>query len=146
MTWQNSPHTISRFSRIMLLGWLVCGLMFLLSAFTPFSPSPALAREPLVESVVGLFLSVGSLFVIVSAFDWKDESRAWSFELLGWPLLAGAWGLYATYVILHGPWEFLFVIGLSCFFGAVYRFVEVFLLARQTRRNVAHYKSQMRDE
>ena len=143
---QASPNTISRFGRIILTGWFVCGIMSLVSAATAFNPSPALARDPLVESVVGLFLAVGSLFVIVSAFDWKDESRAWRFELLGWPLLAGAWGLYATYVILHGPWEFLFVIGLSCFFGAVYCFVEVFLLARQTRRNVAHYKSQMRDE
>ena len=145
MNWKNSPHTLSRFSRILLLGWLVCGLMFLISSFTPFNPSPALARYPLVEAVVGSFLAGGSALAIISAFDWKAESRAWSFELLGWPLLAGAWGLYTTFVILRGPWEFLFVIGLSSFFGSVNRFMEVLFMARQTRRNVAHYRSRMRD-
>lgn len=145
MIWKNSPHKLSRFSRILLIGWLVCGLMLLFSTFTPFNPSPALARHPLVEAVAGAFLAGGSALAIISAFDWKTESRAWSFELLGWPLLAGAWGLYATFVILHGSWEFLFVIGLSCFFGSVYRFMEVLSLARQTRRNVAHYRSQMWD-
>ena len=145
MTWKNSPHKLSRFSRILLTGWLVCGLMFLISTFTTFNPSPALARDPLVEAVVGASLACGSALAIISAFDWKDVSRSWSFELLGWPLLAGAWGLYATFVILHGPWEFLFVIGLSSSFGSVYRFMEVLFMARQTRRNVAHYRSRMRD-
>ena len=145
MTLKNSPHKLSRFSRILLAGLFVCGLMTLISMFTTFHPSPALARYPIVEAVVGAFLTCGSALAIISAFDWKDESRSWSFELLGWPLLAGAWGLYATYVILHGPWVFPFVIGLSSFFGSVHRFMEVLFLARQTRRNVAHYRSQTQD-
>lgn len=134
---------LTRFSRIVLLGWMICGAMFLISAFTGFDPSPSLAKEQLIEIVVGSLLFIGSSINIASAFGWKKESTTWRLELIGWPMLAGAWGLYSAYVIVRWPWEFLLVIGLSSGFASVYRFIEVFFSSRRTRRNVDLYRSQL---
>ena len=140
------PRALSRFSRIVLLGWLVCGLMFIISIFTDFNPSPALAKEKLVEIVVGSLLFLGGSINIASAFGWKKESTTWRLEMIGWPMLAGAWGLYSAFVIVHWPWEFLLVIGLSSGFASIYRFIEVFFSSRRTRRNVDLYRSQFRGD
>lgn len=136
------PKRLTRFSQILLLGWLICGVLLLVSAFTGFDPSPTLAKEKLIEIVVGSLLFLGSTINIASAFGWKKESTTWRLELIGWPMLAGAWGLYSAYVILHGPWEFLLVMGLSSCFASIYRFIEVFFSSRRTRRNVDLYRSQ----
>ena len=138
----NGPRSLSRFSRIVLLGWMICGAMFLVSAFTGFDPSPSLSKERLIEIVVGSLLFIGSSINIASAFGWKKESTTWRLELIGWPMLAGAWGLYAAFVIVLGPWEFLLVIGLSSCFASIYRFIEVCFSSRRTRRNVDLYRSQ----
>ena len=138
----NGPRSLSRFSRIVLLGWMICGAMFLVSAFTGFDPSPSLSKERLIEIVVGSLLFIGSSINIASAFGWKKESTTWRLELIGWPMLAGAWGLYAAFVIVGGPWEFLLVIGLSSCFASIYRFIEVCFSSRRTRRNVDLYRSQ----
>ncbi len=138
----NGPRSLSRFSRIVLLGWLICGAMFVVSSFTRFDPSPSLADERLIEIVVGILLFLGGSINIASAFRWKKESTSWRLELIGWPMLAGAWGLYAAFVIVLGPWEFLLVIGLSSCFASIYRFIEVFCISRRTRRNVDLYRSQ----
>ena len=136
------PKKLTRFSRILLLGWLICGVMFLISFFTSFDPSPALAKEKLIEFVVGSLLFLGGSINIASAFGWKKQSTSWRLEMIGWPLLGGAWGLYSAYVILRGPWEFLLVMGLSSCFASIYRFIEVFFSSRRTRRNVDLYRSQ----
>ncbi len=138
----NGPRSLSRFSRIVLLGWLVCGAMLIGSSFTNFDPSPSLSKERLIEIVIGILLFLGGSINIASAFRWKKESTSWRLELIGWPMLAGAWGLYAAFVILCGPWEFLLVIGLSSCFASIYRFIEVFCISRRTRRNVDLYRSQ----
>ena len=135
------PRALSRFSRIVLLGWLVCGAMFVVSSFTRFDPSPSLADERLIEIVVGILLFLGGSINIASALGWKKESTTWRLELIGWPMLAGAWGLYAAFVIVRGPWEFLTVIGLSSCFASIYRFIEVCFSSRRTRRNVDLYRS-----
>ena len=136
------PKRLTRFSRIVLAGWLICGVMFLVSAFTGFDPSPTLAKEKLIEIVVGSLLFIGSSINIASAFGWKKESTTWRLEMIGWPMLAGAWGLYSAFVIVRWPWEFLLVIGLSSGFASIYRFIEVFFSSRRTRRNVDLYRSQ----
>ena len=138
----DGTRRLTCFSQIVLAGWLICGVLFLVSAFTGFDPSPTLAKEKLIEIVVGSLLFIGSTINIASAFGWKKESTTWRLELIGWPMLAGAWGLYSAYVILCGPWEFLTVIGLSSCFASIYRFIEVFYSSRQTRRNVDLYRSQ----
>ena len=138
----DGARRLTRFSRIVLAGWLICGVMFLISFFTAFDPSPSLAKEKLIEFVAGGLLSIGSAINIASALGWKKESTTWRLELIGWPMLAGAWGLYAAFVIVHGPWEFLTVIGLSSCFASIYRFCEVFFSSRQTRHNVDLYRSQ----
>lgn len=141
-SFDDAPKRLTRFSRILLLGWLICGVLFLVSAFTGFDPSPTLAKEKLIEIVVGSLLFIGSTINIASAFGWKKESTTWRLELIGWPMLAGAWGLYSAYVILGGPWEFLSVMGLSSCSASIYRFIEVFFSSRRTRRNVDLYRSQ----
>ena len=138
----NGPRRLTRFSRIVLLGWMICGAMFLVSAFTGFDPSPTLAKEKLIEIVVGSLLFIGSSINIASAFRWKKESTTWRLEMIGWPMLAGAWGLYSAFVIVRWPWEFLLVIGLSSCFASIYRFIEVCFSSRRTRRNVDLYRSQ----
>lgn len=138
----DGPRNLSRFSQIVLLGWMICGAMFLVSAFTGFDPSPTLAKEKLIEIVVGSLLFIGSSINIASAFGWKKESTTWRLEMIGWPMLAGAWGLYSVFVIVRWPWEFLLVIGLSSCFASIYRFIEVFCISRRTRRNVDLYLSQ----
>lgn len=140
------PRRLTRFSRILLLGWLICGVLFLVSAFTSFDPSPALAKEKLIEVVTGSLLFLGGSINIASAFGWKKESTTWRLELIGWPMLAGAWGLYSAYVVLLGPWEFLLVMGLSSCFASIYRFIEVFFSSRRTRRNVDLYRSQFLED
>ena len=137
----NGPRRLTRFSRIVLLGWMICGAMFLVSAFTGFDPSPTLAKEKLIEIVVGSLLFIGSSINIASAFGWKKESTTWRLEMIGWPMLAGAWGLYSAFVIVRWPWEFLLVIGLSSCFASIYRFIEVCFSSRRTRRNVDLYGS-----
>ena len=138
----NGPRSLSRFSRIVLLGWMICGAMLIGSSFTNFDPSPSLSKERLIEIVVGVLLFLGGSINIASAFRWKKESTSWRLELIGWPMLAGAWGLYAAFVIVCGPWEFLLVIGLSSCSASIYRFIEVCFSSRRTRRNVDLYKSQ----
>ena len=138
----DGTRRLTRFSRIVLLGWMICGAMFLVSAFMGFDPSPTLAKEKLIEIVVGSLLFIGSSINIASAFGWKKESTTWRLEMIGWPMLAGAWGLYSAFVIVSGPWEFLLVIGLSSCFASIYRFIEVFCISRRTRRNVDLYRSQ----
>ena len=138
----DAPKRLTRFSRIVLAGWLICGVMFLISFFTSFDPSPALAKEKLIEVVTGSLLFLGGSINIASAFGWKKQSTTWRLELIGWPMLAGAWGLYSAFVIVHGPWEFLTVIGLSSCFASIYRFIEVCFSSRRTRRNVDLYRSQ----
>ena len=142
----DGTRRLTCFSRIVLAGWLICGVMFLISFFTAFDPSPSLAKEKLIEFVIGTLLSIGSAINIASALGWKKESTTWRLELIGWPMLAGAWGLYAAYVIVRGPWEFLLVIGLSSGFASIYRFIEVFFSSRRTRRNVDLYRSQFRGD
>ena len=138
----DGTRRLTCFSRIVLAGWLICGVMFLISFFTAFDPSPSLAKEKLIEFVIGTLLSIGSAINIASALGWKKESTTWRLELIGWPMLAGAWGNYAAFVIVCGPWEFLLVIGLSSGFASIYRFIEVFFSSRRTRRNVDLYRSQ----
>ena len=142
----NGPRRLTRFSRIVLLGWMICGAMFLVSAFTGFDPSPTLAKEKLIEIVVGSLLFIGSSINIASAFRWKKESTTWRLEMIGWPMLAGAWGLYSAFVIVRWPWEFLLVIGLSSCFASIYRFIEVCFSSRRTRRNVDLYRSQFLED
>ena len=137
----DGTRRLTRFSRIVLAGWLICGVMFLISFFTAFDPSPTLAKEKLIEIVVGSLLFIGSSINIASAFGWKKESTTWRLELIGWPMLAGAWGLYSAFVIVRWPWEFLLVIGLSSCFASIYRFIEVCFSSRRTRRNVDLYRS-----
>ena len=138
----DGTRRLTCFSRIVLAGWLICGVMFLISFFTAFDPSPSLAKEKLIEFVIGTLLSIGSAINIASALGWKKESTTWRLEMIGWPMLAGAWGLYSAFVIVCGPWEFLLVIGLSSGFASVYRFIEVFFSSRRTRRNVDLYRSE----
>lgn len=138
----DGTRRLTHFSRIVLAGWLICGVMLLISFFTAFDPSPSLAKEKLIEFVIGTLLSIGSAINIASALGWKKESTTWRLEMIGWPMLAGAWGLYSVFVIVRGPWEFLLVIGLSSGFASVYRFIEVFFSSRRTRRNVDLYRSQ----
>ena len=138
----DGTRRLTCFSRIVLAGWLICGVMLLISFFTAFDPSPSLAKEKLIEFVIGTLLSIGSAINIASALGWKKESTTWRLEMIGWPMLAGAWGLYAAFVIVHGPWEFLLVMGLSSCFASIYRFIEVFFSSRRTRRNVDLYRSQ----
>ena len=142
----DAPLRLTRFSRILLLGWLICGAMFLVSSFTSFDPSPSLAKMKLIEIVVGSLLFLGSAINIASALTWKKQSTTWRLEMIGWPMLAGAWGLHAAFVILYGPWEFLLVIGLSSGFASIYRFIEVFISSRRTRRNVDLYRLQFLGE
>ena len=142
----DGPRSLSRFSRIVLLGWLICGAMFISSSFTNFDPSPSLSKDRLIEIVIGILLFLGGSINIASAFGWKKESTSWRLELIGWPMLAGAWGLYAAFVIVRGPWEFLLVIGLSSCFASIYRFIEVFFSSRRTRRNVDLYRSQFLED
>ena len=137
----NGPRSLSRFSRIVLLGWMICGAMLIGSSFTNFDPSPSLSNERLIEIVVGVLLFLGGSINIASAFRWKKESTSWRLEMIGWPMLAGAWGLYSAFVIVCGPWEFLLVIGLSSCFASIYRFIEVCFSSRRTRRNVDLYRS-----
>ena len=138
----DGTRRLTCFSRIVLLGWMICGAMFLVSAFTGFDPSPTLAKEKLIEIVVGSLLFLGSSINIASAFGWKKESTTLRLEMIGWPMLAGAWGLYSAFVIVRWPWEFLLVIGLSSCFASIYRFIEVCFSSRRTRRNVDLYRSQ----
>ena len=142
----DGTRRLTSFSRIVLAGWMICGAMFLVSAFTGFDPSPSLAKEKLIEFVIGTLLSIGSAINIASTLGWKKESTTWRLELIGWPMLAGAWGLYAAFVLVCGPWEFLLVIGLSSGFASIYRFIEVFFSSRRTRRNVDLYRSQFRGD
>ncbi len=142
----DGTRRLTRFSRIVLLGWTIYGAMFLVSAFTGFDPSPTLAKEKLIEIVVGSLLFIGSSINIASAFGWKKESTTWRLEMIGWPMLAGAWGLYSAFVIVRWPWEFLLVIGLSSGFASIYRFIEVFCISRRTRRNVDLYRSQFQGD
>ena len=143
MTFYESPRNMPRVLAIFVLMWFIAGVMFLIGAVTGFDPSPSIGKEPLVEMVLGLFFTAGSVLALAAMYPWRRESTSWALELGAWPVLASAWALYAFFVLLNGLWDFQTVWALGAAFACVHRFTEVMLVTQRTRKNVENYKTNV---
>ena len=146
MTFYESPRNMPRVLAIFVLMWFIVGVMFLIGAVTGFDPSHSIGKEPLVEMVLGLFFTAGSVLALAAMYPWRRESTSWALELGAWPVLASAWALYAVFVLLNGPWAFQAVLASGATFACVHRFTEVMLVIRRTRMNVENYKTNVLGE
>ena len=146
MTFYESPRNMPRVLAIFVLMWFIAGVMFLIGAITGFDPSPLIGKEPLVELVLGVFFTAGSVLALSAMYPWTRESTSWALELGAWPVLASAWALYAVFALLNDPWAFQAVQASGAAFACVYRFTEVMLVTRRTRKNVENYKTNVLGE
>ena len=143
MTFYESPRNMPRVLAIFVLMWFIAGVMFLIGAVTGFDPVPSISKEPLVEMVLGLFFTAGSVLALAAMYPWRRESTSWGLELGAWPVLASSWALYAVFALLNGPWALQAVLASGAAFACVHRFIEVMLVIRRTRKNVEHYKTNV---
>lgn len=146
MPFYESPRNMPRVLAIFVLMWFIAGVMFLIGAITGFDPSPSIGKESLVELVLGVFFTAGSMLALAAMYPWRRESTSWALELGAWPVLASAWALYALFALLNGPWAFQAVLASGAAFACVYRFTEVMLVIRRTRKNVENYKTNVLGE
>ena len=146
MTFYESPRNMPRVLTIFVLMWFIAGVMFLIGAVTGFDPSLSIGKEPLVEMVLGLFFTAGSVLALAAMYPWRRESTSWGLELGAWPVLASSWALYAVFDLLNGPWAFQAVMASGAAFACVHRFTEVMLVTRRTRMNVENYKTNVLGE
>ena len=146
MTFYESPRNMPKVLAIFVLMWFIAGVMFLIGAVTGFDPSASIGKEPLVEMVLGLFLTAGSVLALAAMYPWRRESTSWGLELGAWPVLASSWALYAVFALLNEPWGFQAVLASGAAFACVHRFTEVMLVTRRTRMNVENYKTNVLGE
>ena len=146
MPFYESPRNMPRVLAIFVLMWFIAGVMFLIGAITEFDPLPSISKEPLVEMVLGLFFTAGSVLALAAMYPWRRESTAWALELGAWPVLASAWALYAVFALLNGPWALQAVLASGGAFACIHRFTEVMLVTRRTRKNVENYKTNVLGE
>ena len=146
MTFYESPRNMPRVLAIFVLMWFIAGVMFLIGAVTGFDPSPSISKEPLVEMVLGLFFTAGSVLALAAMYPWRRESTSWGLELGAWPVLASSWALYAVFALLNGSWAFQAVLASGAAFACIHRFIEVMLVIRRTRMNVENYKTNVLGE
>ena len=90
MTFYESPRNMPRVLAIFVRMWFIAGVMLLIGAITEFDPSPSIGKEPLVEMVLGLFFTAGSVLALAAMYPWRRESTSWGLELGAWPVLASA--------------------------------------------------------
>ncbi len=146
MPFYESPRNMPRMLASFVLMWFIAGVMFLIGAITGFDPSQSIGNEPLVEMVLGLFFTAGSVLALAAMYPWRRESTSWGLELGAWPVLASSWALFAVFALLNGPGAFQAVPASGAAFACVHRFTEVMLVIRRTRKNVENYKTNVLGE
>ena len=94
------------FSFAILYGWIVYGILIMLSFFTHgvldihvgivFLP-------PVLELFAGLFIIIGALAMIVSSMRWTELSTAWTIDKIGMLMALGGWASYLAGVVFADP-------------------------------------------
>ena len=136
-------HQLHRSVVLIVASWWVCGALILISGIYPaFRVNPAIVEEQWSQIVLGLLLNLGSGIIVCSQFPWKNVQVSWGMELLGWPMLTGAWVLYTLFVLGSGPWWYPVTLGVGFALGATLNFFEIWQYARTTRRNIAELEAR----
>ena len=128
---------------IIVASWWVYGTLLIISGIYPaFRVNPAIVEEQWSQIVLGLLLNLGSGIIVRSRFPRESGLESWGMELLGWPILTGAWVLYTLFVLGSGPWWFPVALGVGFALGTTLRFFEIWQYARTTRRNIAELEAR----
>ena len=128
---------------IIVASWWVYGTLLIISGIYPaFRVNPAIVEEQWSQIVLGLLLNLGSGIIVRSRFPRKNGLESWGMELLGWPMLTGAWVLYTLFVLGSGPWWSPVALGVGFALGTALRFFEIWQYAHTTRRNIAELQTR----
>lgn len=132
----------SRFVAILITGWWMLGVLFMLAAFVPrIILIPVLEENWIAEFALGFQFFVGAGLFLLSMQSWAHESSRWGLEILAWPLLTAAWIQFTIFGILESPRTLSLLIGTACSLASTVRFVEVLIKIRRTRANVLMFES-----
>ena len=103
---ESQDPAFTPFSFAILYGWIVYGILTMLSFFTNgildihtgtgFLP-------PWLELFAGLFIIIGALGMIVSSMHWTKLSTAWTIDKIGMFMALGGWTCYLAGVGFADP-------------------------------------------
>ena len=130
-------RTMTRTTILLVLSWFAVGVMFIVGAVTPYGVVANIVPEGFMELILGIQLVIGSFATLASRRPWPKESTVWSLELIGWPLLTSAWGLFSFFAIFIGPGMFGEVLAVAATIACGDNFMQTLRTARRTRHNVA---------
>ena len=94
------------FSFAILYGWIVYGILTVLSFFTESLWDIHIGIEflpPELELFAGLFILIGALGMIVSSTQWTELSTAWTIDEIGMFMALGGWTCYLAGVGFADP-------------------------------------------
>ena len=94
------------FSFAILYGWIVYGILTMLSFFTNGVLDIHIGigfLPPVLELLAGLFIVIGALCMIVSSMQWTKLSTAWTIDKIGMFMALGGWACYLAGVGFADP-------------------------------------------
>ena len=94
------------FSFAILYGWIVYGILTMLSFFTESLWDIHIGIDflpPWLELFAGLFIVIGALGMIVSSMQWTELSTAWTIDKIGMFMALGGWTCYLAGVGFADP-------------------------------------------
>ena len=94
------------FSFAILYGWIVYGILTILSFFTDSVLDIHLGigfLPPELELFAGLFIIIGASGMIVSSMQWTKLSTAWTIDRIGMLMALGGWACYLAGVGFADP-------------------------------------------
>ena len=94
------------FSFAILYGWIVYGILTILSFFTDglFDIHIGIGfLPPVLEPLAGLFIVIGALGMIVSSMRWTELSTSWTIDKIGMSMALGGWTCYLAGVGFADP-------------------------------------------
>lgn len=94
------------FSFAILYGWIVYGILTMLSFFTESLWDIHIGIDflpPWLELFAGLFILIGALGMIVSSTQWTELSTAWTIDKIGMFMALGGWTCYLAGVGFADP-------------------------------------------
>ena len=94
------------FSFAILYGWIVYGILTMLSFFTESLWDIHIGIDflpPWLELFAGLFILIGALGMIVSSMQWTELSTAWTIDKIGMFMALGGWTCYLAGVGFADP-------------------------------------------
>ena len=103
---ETQDPSFTPFSFAILYGWIVYGILTMLSFFTESFWDIHIGIDflpPWLELFAGLFILIGALGMIVSSMQWTELSTAWTIDKIGMFMALGGWTCYLAGVGFADP-------------------------------------------